>query len=83
MAKPYKGRFWSAKSYVLHTLADSQSAAMRERVLAFMESGRVRAAAAPGSGPKPSRSLSAAATSPTSTPHRWRSSPKSSAPPQG
>ncbi|GAC1489305.1 MAG: excinuclease ABC subunit UvrA [Pseudarthrobacter sp.] len=37
--KPYKGRFWSAKSYVLHTLADSQSAAMRERVLAFLESG--------------------------------------------
>uniref|UniRef100_UPI002FCAE852 excinuclease ABC subunit UvrA n=1 Tax=Pseudarthrobacter sp. TaxID=1934409 RepID=UPI002FCAE852 len=39
VAKPYKGRFWSAKSYVLHTLADSQSAAMRERVLGFMESG--------------------------------------------
>ncbi|MEJ1178888.1 MULTISPECIES: excinuclease ABC subunit UvrA [unclassified Pseudarthrobacter] len=39
VAKPYKGRFWSAKSYVLHTLADSQSTAMRERVLAFMESG--------------------------------------------
>jgi excinuclease ABC subunit A len=39
VAKPYKGRFWSAKSYVLHTLADSQSPAMRERVLAFMESG--------------------------------------------
>lgn len=39
VAKPYKGRFWSAKSYVLHTLADSQSASMRERVLAFMESG--------------------------------------------
>ncbi|WP_461174111.1 excinuclease ABC subunit UvrA [Arthrobacter sp. Z1-9] len=39
VAKPYKGRFWSARSYVLHTLADSQSAAMRERVLAFMQSG--------------------------------------------
>ncbi|WP_461189283.1 excinuclease ABC subunit UvrA [Arthrobacter sp. Z4-13] len=39
VAKPYKGRFWSARSYVLHTLADSQSATMRERVLAFMESG--------------------------------------------
>ncbi|MFD0046130.1 excinuclease ABC subunit UvrA [Pseudarthrobacter scleromae] len=39
VAKPYKGRFWSARSYVLHTLADSQSASMRERVLAFMESG--------------------------------------------
>ena len=39
VAKPYKGRFWSAKSYVLHTLADSQSASMRERVLAYMESG--------------------------------------------
>ncbi len=39
VAKPYKGRFWSAKSYVLHTLADSQSAAMRDRVLSFMESG--------------------------------------------
>ncbi|WP_171027196.1 excinuclease ABC subunit UvrA [Pseudarthrobacter sp. NamB4] len=39
VAKPYKGRFWSARSYVLHTLADSQSASMRERVLAYMESG--------------------------------------------
>jgi len=39
VAKPYKGRFWSARSYVLHTLADSQSASMRNRVLAYMESG--------------------------------------------
>ncbi len=40
VAKPYKGRFWSAKSYVLHTLADSKSTTMRDRVLRFMESGR-------------------------------------------
>lgn len=40
VAKPYKGRFWSAKSYVLHTLADSKSSTMRERVLRFMETGR-------------------------------------------
>jgi len=39
VAKPYKGRFWSARSYVLHTLADSKSAAMREKVLRFMETG--------------------------------------------
>ena len=39
VAKPYKGRFWSARSYVLHTLADSASAKMRERVLAYMVSG--------------------------------------------
>ncbi|KRE50501.1 ABC transporter [Arthrobacter sp. Soil736] len=39
VAKPYKGRFWSAKSYVLHTLADSKSNTMRERVLKFMETG--------------------------------------------
>ncbi|BCW65993.1 excinuclease ABC subunit A [Arthrobacter sp. NicSoilB4] len=39
VAKPYKGRFWSAKSYVLHTLADSKSTAMRDRVLRFMETG--------------------------------------------
>ncbi|MGO4228888.1 ABC transporter [Arthrobacter sp. YAF34] len=39
VAKPYKGRFWSAKSYVLHTLADSKSATMREKVLRFMETG--------------------------------------------
>lgn len=39
VAKPYKGRFWSAKSYVLHTLADSKSQSMRERVLQYMESG--------------------------------------------
>lgn len=42
VAKPYKGRFWSARSYVLHTLADSQSASMRDRVLEFMESGPCR-----------------------------------------
>lgn len=40
VAKPYKGRFWSARSYVRHTLADSKSAAMRDRALRFMESGR-------------------------------------------
>ncbi|MEO3943159.1 excinuclease ABC subunit UvrA [Paenarthrobacter nicotinovorans] len=40
VAKPYKGRFWSAKSYVLHTLADSKSTAMRDRVLRFMTTGR-------------------------------------------
>lgn len=39
VAKPYRGRFWSARSYVLHTLADSQSSSMRDRVLAYMESG--------------------------------------------
>ncbi len=39
VAKPYKGRFWSAKSYVLHTLADSKSSTMRDRVLRFMETG--------------------------------------------
>ncbi|WP_284974798.1 excinuclease ABC subunit UvrA [Arthrobacter sp. efr-133-TYG-104] len=39
VAKPYKGRFWSARSYVLHTLADSKSPGMRERVMRFMESG--------------------------------------------
>ncbi|KNC20355.1 ABC transporter [Arthrobacter sp. RIT-PI-e] len=39
VAKPYKGRFWSAKSYVMHTLHDSKSQQMRERVLPFMESG--------------------------------------------
>lgn len=39
VAKPYKGRFWSARSYVLHTLADSKSSTMREKVLRFMETG--------------------------------------------
>ncbi|WP_166788012.1 excinuclease ABC subunit UvrA [Cryobacterium adonitolivorans] len=42
VAKPYKGRFWSARSYVLHTLADSTSAQMRQRVLAFVETGPCR-----------------------------------------
>ena len=37
--KPYQGRFWSAKSYVMHTLADSKSQTMRERVLRFVETG--------------------------------------------
>lgn len=39
VAKPYKGRFWSARSYVMHTLLDSKSPAMREKVLRFMETG--------------------------------------------
>jgi excinuclease ABC subunit A len=39
VAKPYKGRFWSARSYVLHTLADSKSTTMRDRVLRYMETG--------------------------------------------
>jgi excinuclease ABC subunit A len=39
VAKPYKGRFWSARSYVLHTLADSKSITMRDRVLRYMETG--------------------------------------------
>ncbi|MFE4196739.1 excinuclease ABC subunit UvrA [Paenarthrobacter sp. NPDC056912] len=40
VAKPYKGRFWSARSYVMHTLADSKSTTMRDRVLRFMETGQ-------------------------------------------
>ncbi|MGU3356395.1 ABC transporter [Microbacterium sp. M4A5_1d] len=39
VAKPYKGMFWSAKKYVFHTLADSNSAKMRERVLQFVRTG--------------------------------------------
>lgn len=39
VAKPYKGKFWSARSHVLHTLADSKSGPMREKALAFMHSG--------------------------------------------
>ncbi|MFL0564999.1 ABC transporter [Microbacterium sp. 179-I 1D1 NHS] len=39
VAKPYNGRFWSAKKFVFHTLADSQSASMRNRVLAFVRTG--------------------------------------------
>lgn len=51
VAKPYKGKFWSARSHVLHTLADSKSAPMRERALAFMHSGPC--ASCGGSGLKP------------------------------
>ncbi|MFG6477125.1 ABC transporter [Microbacterium sp. P06] len=39
VAKPYKGMFWSAKKYVFHTLSDSKSATMRDRVLAFVRTG--------------------------------------------
>ncbi|ROP78742.1 excinuclease ABC subunit A [Frigoribacterium sp. PhB107] len=39
VAKPYKGRFWSARAFVLHTLADSQSETQRAKVLQFVESG--------------------------------------------
>lgn len=37
--KPYKGRFWSAKRYVLHTVAESKSETMRAKAMAFMHSG--------------------------------------------
>ncbi len=39
VAKPYKGRFWSARQYTLHTLADSQSEAQRNKAMRFVESG--------------------------------------------
>ncbi|PPF77549.1 ABC transporter [Subtercola sp. Z020] len=39
VAKPYKGRFWSARQFVMHTLADSQSESQRTKVLQFVESG--------------------------------------------
>ncbi|MCJ7452689.1 MAG: excinuclease ABC subunit A, partial [Steroidobacteraceae bacterium] len=37
--RPYKGKFWSAQSYVMHALADSKSASVRNRVLKYVESG--------------------------------------------
>ncbi len=49
--KPYKGRFWSARSHVMHTLADSKSTAMRDRALTFMHSGPCQEC--DGSGLKP------------------------------
>ena len=39
IAKPYQGRFWSAKSFVLHTLADSKSPTVRQRVLRYVDTG--------------------------------------------
>lgn len=39
VAKPYKGRFWSARSYVMHTLADSKSETSRARAARFVETG--------------------------------------------
>jgi len=37
--KPYKGRFWSAKRYVLHTVAESKSETMRAKALRFLKTG--------------------------------------------
>jgi excinuclease ABC subunit A len=51
IAKPYQGRFWSAKSFVLHTLADSKSATVRQRVLRYVDTGPCPDCA--GSGLKP------------------------------
>ncbi|WP_198410522.1 excinuclease ABC subunit UvrA [Mycetocola zhujimingii] len=39
VAKPYKGRFWSAKSHIMHALADSKSEMSRARAARFVESG--------------------------------------------
>lgn len=49
--KPYRGKFWSARSHVLHTLANSKSAPMRDRALSFMHSGACTVCE--GSGLKP------------------------------
>nr|BFF13878.1 hypothetical protein GCM10025699_51810 [Microbacterium flavescens] len=46
VAKPYKGRFWSARAFVMHTLADSQSESQRTKVLQYVESGPCSSAAA-------------------------------------
>ncbi len=51
VAKPYKGRYWSARSHVLHTLADSKSAPMRERALKFLHSGTCEACGGSGLTP--------------------------------
>ena len=37
--RPYKGKFWSVQSYVMHTLADTKSASVRNRVLKYVASG--------------------------------------------
>lgn len=39
IGKPYKGKFVSARRHVLHTLAESKSQTMREKVLRFMQTG--------------------------------------------
>jgi excinuclease ABC subunit A len=51
IAKPYRGRFWSAKSFVLHTLADSKSPNVRQRALRYVDTGPCPDCA--GSGLKP------------------------------
>ncbi|MFP7833159.1 ABC transporter [Marisediminicola sp. LYQ134] len=40
VAKPYKGRFWSARQFVMHTLADSKSETQRDKMLQYVNSGR-------------------------------------------
>ena len=39
VAKPYKGRFWSARQFVMHTLADSASETQRAKMLRYVDSG--------------------------------------------
>lgn len=52
VAKPYKGRFWSARRYVLHTVADSKSETMRTKALRFMRSGPCPACSGTGFRPE-------------------------------
>ncbi|KLU09465.1 ABC transporter [Kocuria sp. SM24M-10] len=52
VAKPYKGRFWSARSHVLHTLADSASPQMRERALRFVVTAPCRVCGGAGLRPE-------------------------------
>jgi excinuclease ABC subunit A len=47
----YYGRFWSAKSYVMHTLANTTSDTMRDRAMRFVE--RIPCPVCGGSGLRP------------------------------
>ncbi|ALE92838.1 ABC transporter [Arthrobacter alpinus] len=52
VAKPYKGRFWSARRSVLHTVAESKSEMMRAKALQFMHSGPCPTCAGTGFRPE-------------------------------
>jgi excinuclease ABC subunit A len=47
----YNGRFWSAKSHVMHTLANTNSESMRQRAMRFVET--VRCPVCDGTGLQP------------------------------
>ncbi len=74
--RPYQGKYMSARRHVLHTLSDSRSATMRQRMLQFVQTVPCPVCAGHRLRPSRSRSRSPDTPSPTSPACRWPGWPR-------